>query len=70
MSDFYQLLSLVESQLRPNWDWLMTIMDSTEAKLRFGSALANVSDPAHPGHPLYTNPRGRAQAERSTFPGR
>ena len=30
-------------------------MDSTEAQLRFGSALSNTSDPASPGHPLHTS---------------
>jgi E3 ubiquitin-protein ligase EDD1 len=42
-------LSLIQHQLKPNWDWLMTVMDSTEAQLRFGSALAASTDPAHPG---------------------
>ena len=39
-------------------------MDSTEAQLRFGSALSDVTDPAHPGHPMHapftrTQPRER-----------
>ena len=59
MDEFYSLLSLVEEQLRPNWTWLMTVMDSTEAQLRFGSALSNSSDPSHPSHPLYASSRGR-----------
>lgn len=41
----------------------MTVMDSTEAQLRFGSALAASTDPAHPGHPLYVGSRsGRGGA--------
>merc|ERR1719153_1997564 len=42
---------LIEYQMKPNWDWLMTILDSTEAQLRFGSALSSVTDANHPGHP-------------------
>jgi hypothetical protein len=48
---------LIQQQLKPNWDWLMTVMDSTEAQLRFGSALAGSTDPSHPGHPLYVGTR-------------
>ena len=29
--------------MKGNWDWLMTVMDSTEAQLRFGSALSNLA---------------------------
>lgn len=35
---------LIECQMKPNWDWLMTILDSTEAQLRFGSALSSLTD--------------------------
>ena len=35
------LLNLIELRLKPTWDWLMTIMDSTEGQLRFGCSLAN-----------------------------
>jgi E3 ubiquitin-protein ligase EDD1 len=38
-----QLQLLIEFQMKPNWDWLMTVMDSTEAQLRFGSALSNLA---------------------------
>lgn len=41
--------------LKPTWDWLITVMDSTEAQLRFGSALSNSTDPASPSHPLHSN---------------
>lgn len=49
----------LEYQLKPTWDWLITIMDSTEAQLRFGSSLSSTSDPAIPGHPLYPGARVR-----------
>ena len=39
-------------------------MDSTEAQLRFGSALSNTSDPSNPGHPLHSN-YIRSQRERT-----
>lgn len=29
-------------------------MDSTEAQLRFGSALSETTDQSHPGHPLHS----------------
>ena len=34
---------MIEYQMKPNWDWLMTILDSTEAQLRFGSALSSIT---------------------------
>ena len=49
---FFSLQMLIENTLKPNWDWLMLVLDSTEAQLRFGSALANSTDPNQPGHPL------------------
>ncbi|QQP50782.1 Uncharacterized protein FKW44_011906, partial [Caligus rogercresseyi] len=64
----------IEYQMKPNWDWLMTVLDSTEAQLRFGSALTGISDPSHPHHPLHSNPRsssvpgstgGSSRSERS-----
>jgi E3 ubiquitin-protein ligase EDD1 len=60
----------IDTQMKPNWDWLMTIMDATEAQLRFGSALSSAADPAHPAHPLYSNPRSRTLADRTGFPTR
>lgn len=47
------LQKYVERQLKPTWDWLMTVMDSTEAQLRFGASLTTASDPNHPNHPLH-----------------
>lgn len=40
-------------------------MDSTEAQLRFGSALSNTSDHSNPGHPLHSN-YIRTQRERTS----
>lgn len=40
-------------------------MDSTEAQLRFGSALSDRTDPSHPSHPLHTN-YVRSLRERAT----
>jgi len=59
---------LIQHQLKPNWDWLMTVMDSTEAQLRFGSALAASTDPSHPGHPLYIGTRS-GRGSTSAVPG-
>lgn len=47
----------MESRLKPTWDWILTVMDATEAQLRFGASLTHSSDPSHPSHPLHpTNP--------------
>ena len=56
----------LEYQLKPTWDWLITIMDSTEAQLRFGSALSNASDPASPNHPLHTSHGSRPARDRAS----
>ncbi|XP_066269411.1 E3 ubiquitin-protein ligase UBR5-like [Branchiostoma lanceolatum] len=57
--DTLDLQMYVEMHLRCTWDWLITVMDSTEAQLRYGSALANSSDPNHPTHPLYSQQNRR-----------
>ena len=49
-----------EQLLKPNWDWLMTVLDSTEAQLRFGSALAGVTDPASHGLRQYQQQQQQA----------
>jgi E3 ubiquitin-protein ligase EDD1 len=45
----------LECRLKPTWDWLIAVMDSTEAQLRFGSVLSESTDPSHPSHPLHVN---------------
>lgn len=44
-----QLQQFLEFRLKPVWDWLVNVMDSTEAQLRFGVALSSASAP--PGSP-------------------
>merc|ERR1719481_1316208 len=56
---------LIEFQMKPNWDWLMTILDSTEAQLRFGSALSSVTDANHPGHPGNSSTGVRSSSSRT-----
>ena len=57
------LQHLIEYLMKPNWEWLMAVLDSTEAQLRFGSALAGATDPTHPSHPLFASTRSnRASA--------
>merc|ERR1719481_915961 len=56
---------LIEFQMKPNWDWLMTILDSTEAQLRFGSALSSVTDANHPGHPGNSSSSSRSSGSRT-----
>lgn len=45
----------LESRLKPTWDWVLNVMDSTEAALRFGASLTHSTDPSHPLHPLHLN---------------
>jgi len=45
----------LESHLKPTWDWLIRVMDSTEAQLRFGSILSSSTNPSHPSHPMHAN---------------
>ncbi|XP_046667814.1 E3 ubiquitin-protein ligase UBR5 isoform X3 [Homalodisca vitripennis] len=65
--DQYNLQTYLESRLKPTWDWLLTVMDSTEAQLRFGASLTHSSDPTHPGHPLHHNPGGGASSGANTL---
>lgn len=56
----YLLMSMyrqcyTEMHLSLTWDWLIDIMDSTEAQLRFGAALCHTTDPANPNHPFHSN---------------
>ena len=44
--DAAHLQQFVEVRLKPVWDWLINVMDSTEAQLRFGVALSNASTPS------------------------
>ncbi|XP_072562057.1 E3 ubiquitin-protein ligase UBR5 isoform X7 [Paramormyrops kingsleyae] len=53
--DAVHLQSYVEEKLIPTWNWMVSIMDSTEAQLRYGSALASAGDPGHPSHPLHAS---------------
>lgn len=43
----------METRLKPTWDWILTVMDATEAQLRFGASLTHTTDPSHPLHPLH-----------------
>lgn len=46
----------VERRLKPTWDWILTVMDATEAQLRFGASLTDSTDSAHPLHPSNSTP--------------
>lgn len=58
----------LESRLKPTWDWILTVMDATEAQLRFGVSLTHATDPSHPLHPLHLNPT-QPQASTSSSLG-
>lgn len=44
----------VEKRLKPTWDWILIVMEATEAQLRFGASLTDSTDTTHPLHPLNT----------------
>lgn len=52
----FPLQTYLEAHLKPTWDWLLTVMDATEAQLRFGVSLTRSADPTHPEHPLNNAP--------------
>lgn len=58
--DSVDLQVYLECRLKPTWDWLITIMDATEAQLRFGSVLSSISSSAHPMHVTYAGRSVRA----------
>ncbi|XP_065335384.1 E3 ubiquitin-protein ligase UBR5 isoform X2 [Cloeon dipterum] len=64
--DVIAVQNFMEFQLKPTWDWLLTVMDATEAQLRFGASLTSTSDPAHPSHPLHAPIVGAATTSRPT----
>ncbi|XP_042320395.1 E3 ubiquitin-protein ligase UBR5-like [Sceloporus undulatus] len=63
--DAVNLQNYVEEKLIPTWNWMVSIMDSTEAQLRYGSALASAGDPGHPNHPLHAS-QNSTRRERMT----
>lgn len=40
-----ELQTYLDCRLRPTWDWLVSVMDATEAQLRFGSVLSGPHQP-------------------------
>lgn len=60
----------MEARLKPTWDWILSVMDATEAQLRFGASLTHSSDPSHPSHPLHpANPVAPPAANTSALGG-
>ncbi|XP_071034360.1 E3 ubiquitin-protein ligase UBR5 isoform X5 [Parasteatoda tepidariorum] len=68
--DSLNLQIYLEYHLRPTWEWLITVMDSTEAQLRFGCALTSGSHPSHPSHPMHTSQHSRSSKSRNENEGR
>ncbi|KAH8369432.1 hypothetical protein KR009_010813 [Drosophila setifemur] len=58
--------AFVEKRLKATWDWMFTVMDGTEAQLKFGAYLTNYTDPNHPLHPL--NLSAQASSNQSSAP--
>ncbi|KAK4337375.1 hypothetical protein RND71_043332 [Anisodus tanguticus] len=64
-SEQISLLNYLENRLKPTWEWLITIMDSTEGQLRFGCALTNSSTSLATSNPLTTFSYPTIQASRA-----
>jgi len=45
--DFNGILGFLDRKLLPIWEWLLRVMDSTEAQLRFGGSLSSESSGPH-----------------------
>ena len=45
--------TLADRGFQAAWDWLETVMECTEAQLRFGLSLSAATDSTHPSHPLH-----------------
>ncbi|XP_022226183.2 E3 ubiquitin-protein ligase hyd isoform X3 [Drosophila obscura] len=58
--------AFVETRLKSTWDWMFTVMDGTEAQLKFGAYLTNYTDPNHPLHPL--NLSGQSTNNQTSAP--
>lgn len=43
-----QLLHHIDARLQPTWDWLLSLMDSTESQLRFGRELNQLIESSSP----------------------
>ncbi|KAG5892960.1 hypothetical protein JTB14_015007 [Gonioctena quinquepunctata] len=50
--DIHNVQIYLEFRLKPTWDWLLTVMDATEAQLKFGASLTNSLDLNSPGNPV------------------
>lgn len=59
----------LETRLKPTWDWILNVMDATEAQLRFGASLTNSTDASHPLHPLHLGTQPVSSAPASALSG-
>lgn len=69
MDPFFHFQLTIESRLKPTWDWVLSVMDATEAQLRFGASLTRTTDPSHPLHPLHLNTTSTPNPTSSTLSG-
>lgn len=67
--DFSFSQMAIENRLKPTWDWVLTVMDATEAQLRFGASLTRTTDPSHPLHPLHLNTATSQTAPAASLSG-
>lgn len=58
----------LEFCLKPTWDWLLTVMDATEAQLRFGASLTHSVDPGHSSSHTISGGVNSGGGERTVAP--
>ncbi|XP_060518971.1 E3 ubiquitin-protein ligase UBR5 isoform X3 [Cylas formicarius] len=59
----------LEFRLKPTWDWLLTVMDATEAQLKFGASLTNSFDlPSPAGHTMNNSGINSGGGHRNNVP--
>ncbi|XP_055848021.1 E3 ubiquitin-protein ligase hyd [Episyrphus balteatus] len=56
-----EVQSLLETRLKQTWNWVFSVMDGTEAQLKFGAYLTNTTDQAHPVQPMNSNSQSTNQ---------
>nr|CAB3267473.1 E3 ubiquitin-protein ligase UBR5-like [Phallusia mammillata] len=59
------LQTFVKSFMEKTWNWLLTVVESTEYQLRYGQILTMASSPTHKDHPHHKSSGGSRDNRRS-----
>lgn len=60
------IIENIEKKLKPTWEWLLRVMDSTEGQLRFGCALTNGTNHVSTSQPIPSTSSYNHQPYRSS----